>query len=139
MNALRTLQCLAALGVILGTAGRPVSAASTTDKEPAVLAGACLQHAGAVASVSWSPDGKTLASAAAGDKVRLWNVATGKESSAFGDPAAKACSVAWAPNGKLLASGHKDHTVSLWDVGAGTKATVDAVAFVQDWQVGWRG
>jgi WD40 repeat protein len=47
---------------------------AATGKEQATLKG----HTGEVECVSWSPDGKTLASASADKTVKLWEVSLGK-------------------------------------------------------------
>ncbi|HUA43836.1 MAG TPA: TIR domain-containing protein, partial [Solirubrobacteraceae bacterium] len=74
-------------------------------------------HTNSVATVAFSRDGKTLASAGDDDTVRLWSVATHRE---LGRPllghTAPVRSVAFSPDGELLASGAIDNTVRLWDV-----------------------
>jgi RNA polymerase sigma factor (sigma-70 family) len=68
-------------------------------------------HKAQVASVTFSPDGKTLASGSLEGTVKLWDMATGKERAAVkGYPA-----VAFSPDGKILATGSRDNTVKLWD------------------------
>ena len=74
-------------------------------------------HTGAVDSMAFSPDGKTLASGSSDGTIRLWEVATGRP---IGSPLTGhtgwVLSVAFSPDGKTLASGGKDDTVRLWDV-----------------------
>lgn len=53
-------------------------------------------------AVSFSPDGKTIACAAAGRGVCLWDMATGKELRQFGK-GTHAYSIAFSPDGKVLA------------------------------------
>jgi WD40 repeat protein len=74
-------------------------------------------HSSYVNSVTFSPDGKMLASASFDRTVRLWDVTRRQ---ALGDPlkghAGDAYGVAFSPDGKMLASASADLTVRLWDV-----------------------
>jgi WD40 repeat protein len=69
-----------------------------------------------VSSVSWSPDGKTLASASWDRTVKLWEAATGKEQATLQGHTSRVFSVSWSPDGKTLASADLGGTVMLWDV-----------------------
>ena len=77
-------------------------------------------HTETVISLSFSPDGRTLASGSHDNTIRLWDVATG---AARGKPLAghtdSVSSVAFSPDGKTLASGSDDKTIRLWDVSTG--------------------
>jgi len=74
--------------------------------------------AGAVYSVTFSPDGKIFASGNADGTVRLWDVATSRQQigSPLAGPVGPVRSVAFSPDGKTLASGNADGTERLWDV-----------------------
>ncbi|MDT9196460.1 WD40 repeat domain-containing protein, partial [Limnospira sp. PMC 1245.20] len=67
-------------------------------------------------SVSFSPDGQTLASGSSDNTVRLWDVATGRELRQLTGHTNSLLSVSFSPDGQTLASGSSDNTVRLWDV-----------------------
>jgi WD40 repeat protein len=89
-----------------------------------------LEHPFMIATVSFAPDGKTLASAGNGSRpsrepegnpnaVQLWDVATGKPLHTLEGHQQVITSLSFSPNGKVLASGSWDRTIRLWDVTAG--------------------
>lgn len=74
-------------------------------------------HTSDVRSVSWSPDGKAIASAS-DDAVKLWDATTGKESATFPGHPTRVLSLSWIAEGKTLAS-IGINTLKLWDVATG--------------------
>src|SRR5919202_1431613 len=63
---------------------------------------------GFVICVSYSPDGKTLASGSDDHTIKLWDVQTGKERTTLKGHTARVSSVSYSPDGKTLASGSFD-------------------------------
>jgi WD40 repeat protein len=93
-------------------------------------------HVEAVESVSFSPDGKTLASACSGCSIKLWDVASGRNTATMKEegPGAKKLPYLWAtaafsPDGKNLATGGWFNRVKLWDV-----ATLKGQVFLDDYK-----
>jgi WD40 repeat protein/Flp pilus assembly protein TadD len=99
----------AARGRILSHSGYPVIFST-----PAIR-----HHEDAVRDVSFSPDGKQVASGSYDNAVRLWDVATGKTTATLEGHTDRLFSVSFSPDGKQLASGSADNTVRLWDVAMG--------------------
>ena len=100
-------------------------------------------HTEPVTAVAFRFDGKLLASAGAGGKIRIWDPATGLEvGSQLVKHSGRVTSVAFSPDGKLLASAGEDWKVLLWDAESrkvlrtmtGHKGWVYHVAFSRDGQ-----
>ena len=77
-------------------------------------------HTDSVNSVSFSPDGSTIASGSDDDTVRLWDVNTGTHIKTLTGHTDLVRSVSFSPDGSTIASGSDDDTVRLWDVNTGT-------------------
>jgi WD40 repeat protein len=76
-------------------------------------------YANWVNSVSFSPNGKLLATAGGDNTVKLWNTTTGKEIKTLTGHTNSVNAVSFSPNGKLLATAGGDNTVKLWDTTTG--------------------
>ena len=72
-----------------------------------------------VLGVSWSPDGKTLASCSLDHTIRLWDVETRRAARELKGHTGRVEAVAWSPDGRWLCSGSWDDTVRLWDAKTG--------------------
>ena len=71
-----------------------------------------------VTAVSFSPDGKTLASGSWDKTVRVWDLAAGKELQRLSHDS-YVTTVSFSPDGKTFASGSEDKTVRVWDLATG--------------------
>jgi len=71
-------------------------------------------------SLSWSPDGREIASAEGYSgpdaAIRIWNTQTGMLVKTFLGHINVVDSVSWSPDGTKLVSSSSDHTVKVWDV-----------------------
>ena len=64
---------------------------------------------------AFSPDGKTLASAA-GRIITLWDVVTGQPIATLEGPLGGVSHITYSPDGNTLASVSRDRTIRLWDI-----------------------
>ncbi len=86
-------------------------------------------QAGLICSVSFSPDGKRLASPSRDHTVKVYDSATGQELVTLGNPAERSSAslvgyVAFSPDGQRLVSASLDDgTVKVWDVATGKELT----------------
>ena len=75
-------------------------------------------------SVTWSPDGKRLATGGAEGTVKIWDATDGRQLQALTGHTGEVMSVVWSPNGRWLASAGKDKTVKIWQLEAGGVSTL---------------
>ena len=95
-------------------------------------------HSDWVYSVSWSPDGKRLASGSRDKTVCIWEAATGKQLLQLNVDSA-VLSVQFSPSGDIIAAGCRNGTVQLIDVATAEVAMTGHVACRWDYvrSVSW--
>ena len=98
-------------------------------------------HKDSILALSWSPDGKTLATASYDRLVKLWDVKSvpAKLVQTLTDHSDSVYTVAFNGNGKLLATGGADRSIKVWDTATGKR--LYTLSDPTDWvySVAWQG
>jgi WD40 repeat protein/serine/threonine protein kinase len=96
-------------------------------------------HASPVCSVTFAPDGRTLASAGQDMAVFLWNLTEIEPRNTLPGSPREVNSVAIAPDGRLALTASDDHSARFWDIATGREQArvestqpIKAVAFDPD-------
>jgi WD40 repeat protein len=104
-----------------GAAGAhgPVTANNSINVWDAATGQTLLTYAGSPMSVqayalSWSPDGKLLASGGDDKLVRIWDAMTGQTQMEYRGHSDTVFKVAWSPDGARIASASVDGTAQIW-------------------------
>jgi WD40 repeat protein len=74
------------------------------------------RHTDKVTAVSFSPDGKCLASGSKDKTIILWSMNSFKEIAKLKGHVEGVTSIAFSADGKCLASASKDCTVVIWNI-----------------------
>ena len=121
------LRCLL---ILLVACGRPALAETAAEFRG---------HKGLVFALSFSPDGKTMATASFDGTVRLWDFAAGQETAVLAGHAAAVYAVTFAADGNTIATASQDQTIRLWNADGtfrkqleGHTGIVDSIAFSPD-------
>ena len=81
------------------------------------------RHTDFVPSITFSPDGQTLASGSWDRTIRLWDAHTGQLKTTLIGHTSNIHSVAFSPDGQTLVSAGRDTTIRLWDPRTGELKT----------------
>jgi WD40 repeat protein len=73
-----------------------------------------VEHTGAITSLVFSPDGRTLATASMDHSIRLWDFDQAQLSVVLQGHVQEVWSLAFSPDGQTLVSGAKDGAVKIW-------------------------
>jgi WD40 repeat protein len=98
--------------------GVSLSLFAAADEQPAGLVATLKGHTETLYAVSFSPDGKLIATGSFDKTIKLWDL-SGKEIRTYNGPAGHqnlVLSLAFSRNGQMLASGSSDNTAKIWDV-----------------------
>src|SRR6185436_8699903 len=70
-------------------------------------------------AVAYSPDGENVISASSDNRLRVWEVSSGKLLRTLQGHIGSVQTVAYSPDGKTLVSGSDDKTLRIWDATSG--------------------
>jgi WD40 repeat protein len=96
--------------------------------------------AAGVDSLSYSPDGRRIASGSMDNAIRVWEAETGAELLTLEGHSSWVRAVAYSPDGRHIAMGSTDRTIHVWEAGdgreiltlAGHTATVRSIMYSPD-------
>jgi WD40 repeat protein len=104
--------------VVTPDAAHPPATPAVVNKKNALI---FTGHLAAVNDLTWSPDGRLIASASDDKFVQIFYSASGARKIIYNGHTQEVAAVAWSPAGKLIASAGQDKTAQVWDAASGKK------------------
>jgi WD40 repeat protein/uncharacterized caspase-like protein len=93
-------------------------------------------HGNFVGSLSFSPDGRLLATGSFDSTIKLWDLTTGRELTTLKGHSGSITALDFTPDGRFLVSGGEDGSARLWQTETGTLvATMVSLNKGNDWLV----
>ncbi len=81
-------------------------------------------HASKIASVTWSPDSKHIASGGDDKVVQIWDATAGRSIFTCRGHTARINAVAWSPNGQSIVSAGDDQALQIWNTKTGKSTPI---------------
>ncbi|MGI5240909.1 Hsp70 family protein [Dactylosporangium sp. CA-139066] len=108
-------------GVVLSNRDRNTATSGTSETaSPSPMPALTLTgHTGAVNTVAWSPDGKTIATSSVDHTARLWNAATGQPIATLTGHTNSVGKIVYSPDGESVVTVSGDATIRLWNAANG--------------------
>jgi eukaryotic-like serine/threonine-protein kinase len=94
-------------------------------------------HRADVRSISWSPDGRRLATASWDGTAKVWDAADGREILTLAGNTGQVNAVCWSPDGRRLATASWDGTAKVWDAANGRLQITLEGHTGRVWSVSW--
>jgi WD40 repeat protein len=88
-------------------------------------------------TVTWSPDGKQLATAGTNENVKIWDAVMGEVNLTIEAHNDDIWGIDWSGDGKYLATASQDRTVKIWDAVSGTEVRTLEGHRAGVWSVRW--
>ncbi|MFP4650991.1 MAG: WD40 repeat domain-containing protein [Phormidium sp.] len=76
-------------------------------------------HDGHVTSISFSPNGRLIASAGSDRTIRVWDWQSGREIQRLAGNTSTVASLSFSPDGQMIVSGSQDGIIKLWELETG--------------------
>lgn len=101
------------------------------------------QNSGAISQLSFSPDGKNLASTGIDNVINIWDITDGEKINILEGHTNTVNAVAFSPDNRIIASGSADKTIKIWNAITGKEektlvghnTAVTAIAFSRDGRI----